>query len=476
MIAKLRTTRHIARKFITLSSAAVTCLAISNSAAANSVCQATSANSVTVDSRAVDLAWSSTRVNLDLLTQGQDQLVAYYNATRNMVVAHRRTTTRQNFYGTPWSFKQLDTMLGWDNHNSVVVGVSPDRHFHVTGNMHANQLVYYKTERAGDIRTLKRVDVMVDPDLESRVTYPNFFHADDGTLLLRFRYGGSGNGNEVYYRYDPETSQWAKAIENGFTDGEGLQNAYISSPVRGPDGKFHIAWVWRTDPGSTMNTMVSYARTRDYINWEDAYGSPLTLPIRLGNTPVAAPVPLDNGMINGHQKVGFDPEGRPLVTYVQYDENKIAQAYIARFEGQSWEQYQLTKLDRVTHAKNRRGTLAPTSVQMRFSPEARSDGTVAVDVHLFGQPKTLMLDGETLELLNTCDRESVPAFLKGWGKHDDERLNFRWMETRGTPHNDEHRIFMSWHVRPGNRDRGFENISDPSTLRIHVIKTDAIND
>lgn len=474
MTVRLRTPWPFASKIIALTSAAATCLIFSNAAAANSHCQTENNDNIIVDTRAVDLAWSSTRVNLDLLTQGQDQLVAYYNATRNMVVAHRRTTTRQNTYGTPWSFKQLDTMLGWDNHNSVVVGVSPDRHFHVTGNMHANQLVYYKTEHPGDVRTLKRVDVMVDADLEQRVTYPNFFHADDGTLLLRFRVGGSGNGDEVYYRYDAESGQWTKALENGFTDGEGQQNAYISSPVRGPDGKFHIAWVWRTDPGSTMNTMVSYARTQDYIYWEDAYGSPLSLPITLGSTPVAAPVPLDNGMVNGHQKVGFDPQGRPLVTYVQYDDNKIAQAYIARFEGQSWKQYQLTQLDRVTHAKNRRGALAPTSVQMRFSPEVNPNGTVSVDAHLFGQPKTLMLDGETLALIDTCDRQPVPSFLKAWEAQDDPRLNFRWMESRGTPHNDDYRIFMSWHVRQGNRDRAFADIIDPTTLRVHVIKNEII--
>jgi hypothetical protein len=239
-----------------------------------------------VETSAIDLAWSSTRVNFDLVTEGKDQIVAYYNATRNLTVAHRRTTTNQAFYGSVWSYKQLDTMLGWDNHNSAAVGISSDRHFHIMGNMHVDRLVYYKTEHPGGIRPLKRVESMVDPALERRMTYPRFVRSDDGTLLFRFRVGGSWNGNEIYYRYDAATQTWSKILEQGFTDGEGEQNAYVSNPVRGPDGKLHLAWVWRVEPGSTMNTMVSYARTADFINWEDAFGNRIALPIRLGNTPV----------------------------------------------------------------------------------------------------------------------------------------------------------------------------------------------
>lgn len=444
-------------------------VASSGVASAQDACPSAVSSETVIETEAIDLVWSATNVDFDLVTEGTDQLLAYYNATRNLVVAHRKTETAQAFYGTVWNFKQLDTMLGWDNHNDIVAGISRDGHFHVIGNMHADRIVYYKTRHPREIRSLERVEVMVDPRLEARMTYPEFFTAADGTLIFRFRFGGSGNGNEVYYRYDDRTGKWAAIHSSVFSDGEGKRNAYFGPTVRGPDGKFHMAWVWRSQGGSTMNSMVSYARTSDFQTWEDAFGNPLTLPVLYANTPVAAPVPDEEGMVNGHQKVGFDPKGRPLVTYVRYDENRIAQAFLARFEGDGWKQYQITNLDRVTHITNRRGNQTPSSVSMRFSPRANDDGTVSVDLELFDKPATIDLDGKTLAPLRTCDRQDFPIVVAKWRKHETPGLGFRWKESGGNPADKDRRVIMTWHSLPGNRDRAFEDITAPTTLRVHVL-------
>lgn len=433
-------------------------------------CPAPAAAGPVIETEAIDRVWSATNVGFALVTQGEDQLVAYYNATRNLVVAHRKTSTAQAFYGTVWNYRQLDTMLGWDNHNDIVAAISDDGHFHVMGNMHADRMVYYKTRFPGEVRSLERVEVMVDPQIESRVTYPHFLRGADGTLFLQFRIGGSGNGDEIFYRYDDQAGAWSLLHGNGFTDGQGEHNAYLSQIRRGPDGLFHTAWVWRGQGGSTMNSMVSYARSRDLENWEDAAGHALTLPLTYKATPVAAPVPNEQGMVNGHQHVGFDARGRPLVTYFRYDENRIAQAYIARFNGTTWEQHQITRLDRVTHQINRRGNETPSSVSLRSAPALNSDGTIRLDAEIFDRPVSLLLDGDTLELLRQCEREASPGPLAKWAGHDNPDLLFKWQQSHGNPSDKENVTLLSWHAMPSNRDRAGENISEPSILRVHVLK------
>ena len=427
-----------------------------------------------IATEAIDLAWSSTYVGLDLLTAGNHQLVAYYNATRNLVVAHRRIDGNQGaFYGRVWNFKQLDTMLGWDNHNSVVTAISKDGRFHVMGNMHADRMVYYRTKHPGEVRSLERVELLVDERLERRVTYPRFLTAKDGTLFVRFRFGGSGNGDEVYYRYDDKDATWSKIHAEGFADGEGKRNAYFSEIVRGPDGDFHMAWVWRSQGGSTMNSMVSYAKSSDFVNWQDAAGNPLALPITYGETPVAAAVPDNSGMVNGHQHVGFDAQGRPLVTYVRYDQAKIAQAYLARFEGQKWSQYQVSNLSEVTHQKNRKGNPTPRSVQLRHGPVVNSDGSISLDANLLNTPKRLHLDGTSLDLIGECERSATPPALDPWRKPPAPGLQFRWIESRGNSTDVDNTAIMSWYSMPGNRDRGRADIIAPSTLRVHVLRRPA---
>lgn len=423
-----------------------------------------------VETEAIDRVWSATGVNFDLVTEGEDQLVAYYNATRNLVVAHRKTSTGQAFYGSVWNYRQLDTMLGWDNHNDVVAAITKDRHFHVLGNMHADRLVYYKTRYPGEIRSLERVEMMVDAGQEKRVTYPQFLRGADGATYLQFRIGGSGDGNQISYRYDDQTGSWSQPHPNGFTDGQGKHSAYFSAIVLGPDGRFHTAFVWRAHGGSTMNSMVSYARSADLMNWEDAAGKPLTLPLTYDATPVAAPVRNEQGMVNGHQHVGFDAQGRPLVTYFRYDANRIAQAYLARFNGTAWEQHQITNLTEVIHHKNRRGNDTPGSVGLSDAPVLNTDGTIRLDAHLLNRPVTLTLDGATLKLRGQCEREATPGPLVKWAAHADGKLRFRTMQSRGNPADKDHITMLSWHAMPGNRDRAFEDISEPSSLRIHVLK------
>ena len=113
------------------------------------------------------------------------------------------------------------------------------------------------------------------------MTYPVFLKDSAGRLMLKYRDGGSGNGNEIYNVYDTATSTWRHLLATALVDGEGKRNAYFVGPTLGPDGFFHLAWVWRDTPDAETNHDLSYARSRDLVRWERSDGSPLKLPITL---------------------------------------------------------------------------------------------------------------------------------------------------------------------------------------------------
>jgi len=58
-------------------------------------------------------------------------------------------------------------------------------------------------------------------------------------------------------------------------------NAYCSRPALGPDGRFHMTWVWRDTPDCATNHDLSYARSADLVHWETGGGEPLKLPLGL---------------------------------------------------------------------------------------------------------------------------------------------------------------------------------------------------
>ena len=45
------------------------------------------------------------------------------------------------------------------------------------------------------------------------------------------------------------------------TDGQGLMNAYQSQPTLGPDGWYHLYWVWRDTPDCSTNHDLSYMKS-----------------------------------------------------------------------------------------------------------------------------------------------------------------------------------------------------------------------
>jgi putative BNR repeat neuraminidase len=264
-------------------------------------------------------------VGQGLLTTGTTQYVVYYDANREMTVAQRTTGS------DTWIHQPLGNYVGTDGHNSVGFALDRDGQLHVAGNMHNVPLIYFRTATAGDATTLTKIASMVDPDTEQSETYPVFLYNADGQLIYNYRSGVSGNGATYYNIYDESTRTWSRLLDQPLFDGQGAGNAYPSGPALGPDGRFHMVWVWRATGDAATNHTLCYARSADLVHWETVDGDPLSLPITQSTKGVVVdPIPVYDGLLNGVPTIGFDAGGTVLISYYKIDKRLDTQVYVAR--------------------------------------------------------------------------------------------------------------------------------------------------
>ncbi|HEY3495882.1 MAG TPA: BNR repeat-containing protein, partial [Polyangiaceae bacterium] len=342
---------------------------------------------------------------------------------------------------------------------------------HLSGNMHNAPLVYYRMERPFDISSLQVVPYMTGLN-ESSCTYPDFFTGPLGELVFMYRFGSSGSGNQIFNSYDTETKIWTRLLGQPLLDGEGANNAYLVSPVQGPDGYFHITWVWRATPNAETNHDVGYARSRDLVNWENGLGQPLTIPIKLSSPATVDPVPQYGGVINNNTKIGFDAEGRAVVVYHKYDSQGNTQLYNARVENGAWVRHQTTNW----------------SYRWNFS----GGGTLVFEVEI--EPIQVHPNGQITQRFYRIDR--------GWGaylidpvtltaieeidpplpypRHLDvpesttPGMHVRWAFDSGSGDDPDVRYMLRWESLDSNRDMPRETIPPPTQLRLYAIKSSAL--
>jgi hypothetical protein len=279
--------------------------------------------------------WSATSVGFALQTAGNRQFVVFYDADRQMTAGQRELDSKE------WTFQKLPNFfIGWDSHNYITMAIDDDGYLHVSGNMHVAPLVYFRSDKPYDVTSLRPVNSMTG-EKELKCTYPKFLCGPNGELIFSYRDGSSGKGDQIYNVYDLKTKTWRRLIDSPLTDGEGLMNAYFQGPTLGPDGWFHMTWVWRDTIDCETNHDLCYARSKDLIHWETAEGQPIELPIRLDTPGVLVdPVPIRQGMLNGNGKIGFDTKNRVILSYHKFDANGNTQLYNARLENGKWTFYQ----------------------------------------------------------------------------------------------------------------------------------------
>lgn len=417
---------------------------------------------VAVDSLDVAPVWAAHPVGFALLTHPPFQFAAFYDDQRRLTVAQRRLDERQ------WSFHQLPVTTGWDSHNYIALAVDDDGYLHLSGDMHVVPLKYFRTTKPLAASTFERVEKMVGRE-EQRTTYPRFFRGPNSEFLFTYRDGGSGNGNQIFNEYDPKTKTWSRLLDKPLTDGEGKRNAYFDGPVKGPDGYFHLAWVWRETPDAASNHDLSYARSKDLRHWETSTGKPRPLPIRLKDSDIVDPVPEKGGMINGNTNIGFDNRGRVTISYHKYDAAGNTQPWTARLENGKWKHYQITDWPyRWDFGGN--GTLMFGIGLGAVHLESDGRLTQTFSHFKFGNG-TWLIDPQTLRAIGTIHYESKPPeFAKIEGTFPD--LKVKWADDSGASGKPDLRYALRWETLDANRDQPREGqLPPPSILRLYAIKS-----
>ena len=349
----------------------------------------------------VALVWSGHVVDFSLLTINPHQFVAFYDSNRAMTVGHRKLGT------SSWKFKALPSTLIWDSHNWIVFALDCEGFLHVSGNMHAKPLVYFRAARPFDVESLEAAP-MVGKD-EMRITYPIFFTTPTGELIYYDRNGGSGNGNNLFNIYDPGTKTWRRLMDPTLQDGEGERNAYMHLR-KDPTGLFHAVWIWRETRDASTNHDLCYARSRDLRRWETANGSALTLPITAKvRSVIVDPIPMRGGAFNTMMDTGFDNLHRPVISYIKYDEKKRTQVYLARFEDSRWIIRKATKWTKRYQLTGTGWLELPLHIgSVRTVPD-RPD-ILLIDLrHGAAIRRTFMLDDASLRILGLAPHSIEPV-------------------------------------------------------------------
>ena len=300
--------------------------------------------------------WAADPVNFDFQTTSSYQYVVFYDSVRRMTVGQRLLGA------TTWKLTILPQTTGWDSHDYVTLAVDDSGYIHVSGNMHNVALVYYRSSKPNDVSAFTAPG-MVGSN-ETSVTYPVFINGPNHQLFFQYRDGGSGNGNRASRTATASRRRSRRRISptTGLFNGGGTSNAYQTTPILGPDGYFHVIWMWRNTPVANTNHDISYMKSIDLKNWLTITGTAITLPVTQ-STPgvVVDPVPAGNGLINMNFWVSFDTHNRPVVTYHKYnkyDATGISEYYNARWETTAWKVYQTSSWPTYRWPLDLQGTLA----------------------------------------------------------------------------------------------------------------------
>ncbi len=397
-------------------------------------------------------AWAGHPVGFAIETTERWQYVAFYDPERRMTVAQRSLDSSN------WTFQRLPSVVGWDSHNHIAMAVDTAGFVHISGNMHGDPLVYFRSIAAHDISAFQQPGMV--GRLEKQVSYPRFLHGDDGQLFFQYRDGKSGDGAQLLNLYDIDSKRWRSHLAGPLLDGGGKESAYPVGPSKGPDGRFHLVWMWRDTPSGATNHDLSYARSRDLLHWETASGESLELPIRPDDREALVdPVGAGEGLAGIAFGVGWDARKRPIVTYSKYDDAGISQAYNARWSGREWEPIRSSDWS-YRWDLSKTGTLREEIVVR--PPTVTEDGELVQEFrHIEEGAGVWVLDQDTLTPVEVRPLPDDLLTLK------EPESPFPGMEVRELVFDRRGEYFLRWETLPSHRDRKRKRpYPEPSRLRV----------
>lgn len=211
------------------------------------------------------------------------------------------------------------TGIRGDSHNTAAIGISTiDNTIHIIYDMHAysrsslpNDFFNYSVSKKNmafvpdneftlEIFNQKRTYLKAGQDYE-RMTYPMIHRADDGSLIVRYRKGGSGNGDILLAHYNG--TSWS----NNWIYHEGTLNLPNRNNMYGGErflnGKFYAGFSIRystnnstsTSNGYMLNSGLYFAYSNEIpknisTQWFDVNDNSISLPIRNNIDPSKDPV------------------------------------------------------------------------------------------------------------------------------------------------------------------------------------------
>ena len=408
----------------------------------------------------VDLTFSGQPTQMALLTVGTQQFVGYWGQDQHMTVASRTLGS------TTWSKISLAPTIAWDGHHSIVMAADKNNFLHLSGRMHNDPLTYLRTTSPLDISTFALQLSMVGKD-ESSCTYPEFFTGPSGDLVFSYRSGSSGNGDAIFNIYNATTRAWSRLLGTKLLDGQSVNSAYIEGPVQGPDGYWHLVWTWRSSADAATNHDLSYARSKDLINWESGTGTALTLPIKLATSDIVDPVQTSGGMINNNTRVGFDSQNRAVVSYHKYDPTGATQLFLARVENGKWVTHQASTWSYRWDFSGI-GTLTfvvEIDEGVKVAPSGKLEQTV---YHAqYGGWLGFVLDEATLTATQVISPPlPYPASLNQV-ESTTPGMNARWGSDSGTSPDPDIYYMIRWETLDPNGDQARNPVPNATQLRVY---------
>jgi hypothetical protein len=284
--------------------------------------------------------WARSSINAvifrqsSLVTHGEEQFAAFYDAEGRMVLAKRaRGTDAWQTSVTRYRGNVRDA------HNAISLGIDGDGFLHVSWDHHGQPLNYARGVAAGSLAL--GPPTPQTGRLESQVTYPGFYPLPDGDLLFLYRDGASGDGDVLINRYDVRSGRW-EPVQHPLIDGEGERNAYFNQLAIDRNGGWHLSWTWRESPDVASNHDIVYAYSGDEgRSWQRSTGEVYELPITQATGEVAWGVPQGSELIN-QTSMTVDARGRPVVaTYWRAEGEEVPQFRLVWRDDDGWRMRQI---------------------------------------------------------------------------------------------------------------------------------------
>lgn len=268
-----------------------------------------------------------------LVTHRGHQYATWFDAKRQLCIARRKlpSTRWKTIRFTDHRFKTNDS------HNTAVLGIcDTDGTIHLAFDHHASRLNYRVSKlgvanRPEDFRWDASLFSPIFHTLGSvkphdKVTYPRFFAAPNGNLMLYYRSVTSANGDGMIEEYNGDRHDWTPGLGKFISrdigtfklDGRNskFRCPYLNSISYAGD-RLHVSWVWRDRFEKTSarhNHSLCYIYSDDHgRTWHNSAGKVIG---KTGRTPVhldtpglvVAPIPAESGLSNQNTHYAY-PDG-----------------------------------------------------------------------------------------------------------------------------------------------------------------------